>query len=191
MDGGETMYQNSLSSGDNNTMERAIKLEVDVNAPLKKVWEAWTTAQGVRTFFAPDCEIDIRVHGKYDILFFPTAPKGLRGAEDNWVLAIQEGKMFSFTWDAPPQFPETRKQRTSVVVRFVELEKNKTRIRLTHSGWGEGKEWDETFEYFISAWGDVVLPFLKYSFEVGPINWQNFPTNLPTAENLLKATRLD
>ena len=161
--------------------DRSIKLEIVVNAAVEKVWQAWTTRDGIRSFFAPGCDIDVRVLGKYDILFAPTAPAGLRGAEDNLILAIQEGKMLSFTWDAPPDFPDIRKQRTSVVLRFAQIDKNKTKLSLTHSGWGEGDDWNKVYAYFIVAWGEVVLPFLKHSLEIGPIDWKNPPQKLEKA----------
>ena len=161
--------------------DRAIKLEIVLNAPVDKVWKAWTTREGIRTFFAPDCDIDLRVLGKYDILFNPSAPAGLRGAENNLILAIQEAKLLSFTWDAPANFPSIRKQRTSVVIRLTELESNKTKLSLTHTGWGEGAEWNQVYDYFVVAWGDVVLPFLKHSLERGPIDWKNPPQKLPKA----------
>lgn len=163
------------------TPDRAIKLAIMVNATSEKAWRAWTTRDGIRSFFAPDCDIDLRVLGKYDILFAPSAPVGLRGAEGNLVLAIQERKMLSFTWDAPPDFPIIRKQRTSVVVRFIPIEQNKTKVFLTQSGWGEGEEWNKVHDYFIMAWGDVVLPFLKHSLEIGPIDWKNPPQKLEKA----------
>lgn len=158
-----------------------IKLEIVINAPADKVWRAWTTREGIRTFFAPDCDIDFRVLGKYDILFAPSAPPGLRGAEGNLILAIQEGKMLSFTWDAPPMFPEIRRQRTSVVIRMVTIDQNRTRLLFSHSGWGEGDEWKKAHDYFVEAWGRVVLPYLKHSLEVGPINWKNPPQKLQKA----------
>lgn len=164
--------------------ERAIKLEIVLNAPLERVWNAWTTKEGIRSFFAPDCDIDLRVLGKYDILFAPGAPVGLRGAENNLILAIQEGKLFSFTWDAPPIFPSIRKQRTSVVVRLTQLDPNKTKLSLTQSGWGEGEEWNKVYDYFVIAWGEVVLPFLKYSLDSGPVDWKNPPQKLPKARLL-------
>lgn len=162
-------------------VDQAIRLEIIVNAPVEKVWWAWTTRDGIKSFFAPDCDIDLRVLGKYDILFAPSAPAGLRGAEGNVLLAIQDGKMLSFTWDAPPKFPEIRKQRTSVVVRLVRLDSNKTRLVFRHTGWGEGEDWTRVRDYFVSAWGDVVLPYLKYSLEVGPIDWKNPPQKLQPA----------
>ena len=161
--------------------EKAIKLEIVLNAPVERVWKAWTTRDGIRSFFAPDCDIDLRVLGKYDILFAPDAPAGLRGAENNLILAIQEGKLLSFTWDAPPLFPSIRKQRTSVVIRLTQLDPNKTKLSLTQTGWGDGEEWDKVYDYFVIAWGDVVLPFLKHSLDSGPIDWKNPPQKLAKA----------
>ena len=161
--------------------ERAIKLEILLNAPVERVWKAWTTTEGIRSFFAPDCDIDLRVLGKYDILFAPGAPVGFRGAENNLILAIQEGKLLSFTWDAPPMFPNIRKQRTSVVIRLTQLDPNKTKLSLTHSGWGDDEEWNKVYDYFIVAWGEVVLPFLKHSLDSGPIDWKNPPNKLRKA----------
>jgi hypothetical protein len=62
-----------------------------------------------------------------------------------------------------------------VNVRFFELTINKTKVTLRHDGWGTGGQWDEAFEYFQIAWGKVVLPRLKYRFDVGLIDWQNSP----------------
>jgi len=58
---------------------------------------------------------------------------------------------------------------------FKELEREKTRVTLIESGWGEGEEWDKAFAYFSSAWPDIVLARLKYRFEAGPLDWSNLP----------------
>ncbi|MCI0751690.1 MAG: SRPBCC domain-containing protein [Flammeovirgaceae bacterium] len=161
------------------TMEKSIKLSIEINAPIEKVWSSWLTPEGTSKFFAPGCLIDPKPLGQYDIYFMPDAPAGQRGAEGNYIMAMQDKRMLSFTWDAPPQFPEIRKHRTLVVLRFNKLSENKTQISLHQTGWGEGKEWDEVYNYFIEAWGSVVLPFLKYSLEVKPVDWSDFPKNLP------------
>lgn len=156
-------------------IDKTIKLDIVIKAPAEKVWWAWTTREGIKSFFAPDCDIDLRVLGKYEIWFAPAAPAGRRGAEGNLVLAIQEGKMLSFTWDAPPNFPEIRKQRTSVLIRLVRLDQNTTKVEFRQTGWGEGEDWTKARDYFVAAWGEVVLPNLKRSLEVGPIDWKNTP----------------
>lgn len=151
--------------------ERAIEAEVVVDAPLRAVWETWTTEEGLETFFAPECHIDLRSGGMLEILFSPEAPAGRRGAEGNWVLAVQPERLLSFTWDAPPTMPEIRAQRTHVTVRFEELGPDKTRVTLRHDGWGEGETWDEAFTYFDRAWKEGVLPNLVRRFKNGPLSW--------------------
>ena len=155
--------------------ERAVKAEVIVNASVDAVWEAWTTEKGLKTFFAPACKIEPRVFGAFEIYFNPSGAPGQRGAEGNIILAMQPNKMLSFTWDAPPNLPNVRRQRTSVVVRFKGFDNGRTKVTLTATGWGEGEEWDKAFAYFSSAWQEVVLPRLKHRFEVGPIDWNNPP----------------
>lgn len=155
--------------------ERFIFGDVVVDASLDAVWQAWTTESGVRSFFAPACNIDLQPDGRYEILFDLAAEPGKRGGEGLRVMAIQPGKMLAFTWNAPPSLPEVRGQRTHVILRFFSSGDNQTRVTLHHDGWGEGGQWDDAFEYFENAWKRVVLPRLKYRFEHGPVDWDNPP----------------
>ncbi len=155
--------------------EKAIKLEVEIPAPVADVWNAWTTEEGVKTFFAPEAKINIDIYGEYELYFIPREENGHRGSEDCKVLACEPEKMLSITWNAPPQLPEVRFQKTVVILRFEKINDKRTRVNLTHIGWGEGHQWNDAFEYFEHAWGKIVLPRLKYSFEHGPVNWDNPP----------------
>lgn len=159
--------------------ERAIKLSIEINASVADVWSRWTTPEGIAKFFAPACEVDAVPLGRYNIYFAPNAPVGQKGAEGNHIMAIQDKKMLSFTWDAPPSFPEIRKQRTLVILRFTSLAEKKTLVTLTQTGWGEGQDWDTVYGYFGKAWGEIVLPFLKYSLENGPVDMSDFPRSAP------------
>ena len=155
--------------------ERFVVGEVSVQASIEEVWNAWTTEEGVKSFFAPGCNIDLSPDGFYEIFFNPNAAPGERGGDGMRVLAIQPMKMFSFTWNAPPSLPTIRSQRTHVTLRFYELDPKTIRVILHHDGWGEGGEWDKGFEYFDRAWNEIVLPRLKYRFEQGPVDWDNPP----------------
>ncbi len=150
---------------------REIVAEVSVPAPLAEVWAAWTTEEGVRSFFAPECRIALRPGGAYEMFFDLDAEPGNRGGEEMVLLALQPPVMLSFTWNAPPSLPEVRLQRTHVVVRLRETATGETLVTLRHDGWGEGGAWDAAFEYFSRVWGGVVLARLKRRFEVGPVAW--------------------
>ena len=144
--------------------DRVIRGEVIVDAPVSAVWAAWTTEEGIKSFFAPECNIELRIDGPFELFFLLDGEPGKRGGEGVRYLAIQPEKMLSFTWNAPPHLPEARAQWTHVTVRFFEEEGVRTRVTIHHDGWGEGGEWDEALAYFEHAWLEAVLPNLVKRF---------------------------
>lgn len=150
--------------------ERSLDKDVVVNATLEQAWNAWTTREGIISFFAPDARIEPRVGGAFQIYIDPGAPAGMKGADEMRFMALQPYRMISFDWNAPPFLPEARAQRTFVVVRFAAVDDKRTRVSLHHTGWGEGGEWDKAHAYFDRAWGNV-LANLKKRFDQGPQDW--------------------
>ncbi|HSP76957.1 MAG TPA: SRPBCC domain-containing protein, partial [Myxococcaceae bacterium] len=147
---------------------RVLSKGVEVKAARAEVWRAFTTTEGARTFLAPDARIELRLGGAYELYFAPEAPVGSRGCDGCRVLSWVPEEMVSFTWSAPPSLPETRWQRTFVVVRLDDAGEGRTRVRLTHGGWKEGAEWEKTYAYFDKAW-DFVLGNLKKGLESGKV----------------------
>jgi PTH1 family peptidyl-tRNA hydrolase len=150
---------------------RAIRKAVTVDAPREKVFDAWTTVEGARAFFAPDAQIELKPGGAYELYFNPDEQPGDRGSEGCKILAYRRPQFLVFSWNAPREIPTLRKKRakTRVEVRLEEAG-DTTEVTLTQSGWGRGADWDECFTYFEAAW-DLVLSRLKESFAKGPIDW--------------------
>ncbi|WP_420319961.1 SRPBCC family protein [Flagellimonas sp.] len=137
-----------------------------VKSNLEDVWWKWTTREGLLTFFGPDNNVELRLGGPFEIYFLLDNPKGLRGSEGCKIISYLPKKMLSFTWNAPPQYPEIRnhEHKTWVVVIFDSITADKTKVTLHHLGWLEGKQWDAVYDYFNLAW-DTVLDWLEQSCE--------------------------
>lgn len=157
--------------------ERALSLKVVVPAPVGEVWKAWMSAEGLRTFFAPGAKVDPRTGGDYEIWFNPYAPAGMRGTDGMQLLAMQEPKMFTFTWIAPPTMPAMRKQVTYVTVRLAPRGDKATELSLLHGGWGEGPEWDAYYASSEKTWQNT-LSVLAKRFESGPVDWTEIEKRL-------------
>ncbi len=166
--------------------DRILRAEVTVPAPVADVWAAWTTNDGIATFFAPRGMVDLRVDGTYDVWFNPTGKPGERGAEGMRILDIDPLKRFAFTWNAPPSIASLRNRRTVVILEFAPAGEKSTRLTFTHMGWGEGADWDKSYEYFDRAWGDFVLPSLVRRFEQGPIDWKSEARPVPLPGSMKK-----
>jgi len=61
--------------------DRVLEKQAIINATVSQVWETWTTEEGIRSFFAPACNVDLRVDGPFEVLFDPEAAPGKRGAD--------------------------------------------------------------------------------------------------------------
>ena len=145
-----------------------IEKEVIVNTPRSEVWKAWTTPEGITTFFGQAADIELRHRGPFEIYFDLDQPEGTRGSEGCEVLSWLDQEMLSFTWNAPTNFLEVRMQRSFVVLQFSDEGKGKTKLKLTHSGFGEGEQWKEVRAYFDNAW-DFVLKNLVTRFDGGEV----------------------
>ncbi len=152
-----------------------IDLEIVVNASLNDVWRAWTTNEGVRSFFSQHTNVRLAIGGPFEMFFVSDAPEGQQGSEGCKILSYLPKEMLSFSWSAPPKFAHARRHFTWVVLRFEELSGNQVRVKLSHIGWREMKaahpdhadEWDQVYEYFSAAWPRV-LENLKKRFDEGP-----------------------
>lgn len=154
-------------------MEKVVHFQLDLDASIQAVYDAWTTHAGLISFFSPQVNFELRPGGPFEILFNPENPPGQRGAEGMIVMAFQAPTFFAFTWNAPPSLPEVRDHLSHVTIRLEALSENKTRLDFKEDGFAAGGQWDERIDYFLGAWGKVVLPRLALSFAEGPVDWES------------------
>lgn len=137
-------------------LERVVTASVVVELPVSEAWQLWTTPEGIASFFAPASNIELRPQGPFELFFAPDAEPGERGSEETIILGYQENRMLSVSWAMPPYMTEVRPHHTHLLFRFEPLDEARTRVSLTHSGWGEGEAWDEAFTYFERVWPHVL-----------------------------------
>ncbi len=138
-----------------NPYEREIRLNHTVAAPLPQVWDKWTTREGLLSFFARDVNLELKIDGKYEILFLLDNEPGLQGAETCRIIRLEPHTRLAFTWNAPPHLPTVRPQHTVCEIRFTPATDTTTGLEFVHTGWGDSEEWDQAFEYFTKAWPRV------------------------------------
>jgi uncharacterized protein YndB with AHSA1/START domain/uncharacterized protein YciI len=144
-----------------NPTDRVIHREAVVPATIDEVWHAWTTTEGINSFFSSNAKVELRIGGPFEIYFDMNASPGFRGSEGCIILSYLPKKMLSFSWNAPPSLGEMRNRRTHAVLMFDELEPGSTKVTFDHIGWGEGPQWEEVYNYFDKAWTLVFTNFEK------------------------------
>src|SRR3954471_22999768 len=80
--------------------DRTIFLEAVIAAPPAEVFGLWTSAEGIKKFFAPDARVDATVGGRYEILFAPKKdPEGnSHGTKGARIVKLVPNKELAFEW---------------------------------------------------------------------------------------------
>jgi uncharacterized protein YndB with AHSA1/START domain len=146
------------------TPEKALKFEVVVPAKLDDVWTVFTTNAGLVTWLWSDVTVDLKKGGEWTVHY----PGG--GTGGGTITDFTPQRRLVMRALAPPQFPEVRRERTTAVFDFEPLD-GQTRVTLTQTGWKQGKEWDEAYDYLAKG-NAQLLEQLRYRFVKGPIDWQ-------------------
>lgn len=157
----------------------SLHYKLNLNISIDEAWNLWTTNNGIKKFFAPDCNVNLTIGGSYEIFFFPLKPYGQKGTDSSIVLSYIPRKMLSVEWGVPRWF-EARKlateqfKRTYLVLIFSEGSKpHNSVIDFYHLGFGKGSDWQKVLEYFDSpdGWQSIFKRLETYA-DTGKItNW--------------------
>jgi uncharacterized protein YndB with AHSA1/START domain len=143
---------------------KALIFEVEVPASLDQVWQAMTTSEGLMTWLTPKAKADLRKGGDW-LAIWPGKPAG-----GGTIIGFKRNRKLVIRAMAPDQFPTVRRERTLAVFEFEKIDAKNTRVRLTQTGWKQGKEWDNAYDYL--AKGNAYLFIaLRDRFIKGPEKW--------------------
>jgi uncharacterized protein YndB with AHSA1/START domain len=144
---------------------KRLDFEVIVPASRQRVWEAFTTKEGMESWIAPSARVDLSIGGIWEVGYPGAQPGG------GTILSYMPMEMLSLHAMAPEEFPTVRKEGTIAVFFFDRLAEGQTRVRLAQIGWKSGVEWDKAFDY-LSQGNAILLNMLAERFTNGPTDWK-------------------
>lgn len=113
-----------------------------VEASLERVWTAFTTSEGLRSWLAPHADIDLRIGGLMRTNYNPHGRLGDPQTIENTILSFEPGRMLSIQVSRAPDnfpFPTAVRQMWSVVY-FAEAGPGRTTVREVSLGFTAAEE---------------------------------------------------
>jgi len=107
-----------------------------INAPIEKVWKAWTTSEGLRSWLAPHAEIELAIGGKMRTNYNEEGALSDAQTIENTILAYEPQRMLSVhVTKTPAGFPFADAVRDMwTVVYFEPSEPGETAVRIVSLG---------------------------------------------------------
>lgn len=60
---------------------RVLHKEAVVSSPIDRVWWAWTTSEGMASWWAKQSWIDLKIDGPFELYFLLDQPRGSQGSD--------------------------------------------------------------------------------------------------------------
>ena len=118
---------------------RTLEKELFIKASPERVFRALTTKEDLERWFLVKAEIDLRPGGA---IRFEWGPGQF---EVGKVVVLEPPRRLSYTWEALEPSPTT-------ITFELTAENDGTRLRLIHTGIGEGEDWDNYYNSVNGGW---------------------------------------
>ena len=147
--------------------ERVLEQSIVIEAPIAKVWDAFTTTAGFRSWAAPVATLDFRLGGVIEAAYGKNGRIGAPGNIKNEIVAYVPHRMLAIrNVQAPPNTPfdAATFQKVHTVNLFEPLTAGRTRVTVTQPGFGSGAGYDGVYKFF-AAGNRLSLEQLKKALE--------------------------
>ena len=107
-----------------------------IDAPVETVWAAWTTNEGLESWYASHAEVDLRVGGLFRANYDGQGTLGDRLTVEREVLSFEPNEMFSFRVVRLPDGLLIPDAALSIwnVIYFKPLDPDRTQLRVVCLG---------------------------------------------------------
>lgn len=136
---------------------RTLEQSIVIDAPAETLFRAYVEPREFARWNAPESWTDLRVGGTLEASYAPDARAGAAGNIRHRIVTYLPNRLIVLrNMQAPPRFPHPEVfQKTYIVVRYLPLASNRTRVSIALTGFGDTAD-DQQIEGFFRQ-GDAQL----------------------------------
>ena len=127
--------------------------EVEIDANVDDIWDAFTTTDGLKLWVAPLADIDLRVGGKWRANYNKDGKLGDPTTIENTILCYDPKRMLSMKATGFPEgfeFEAAAKETWSIFY-FTPLSESKTKITVVGLGYNDTEQSKKMRSFFATA----------------------------------------
>jgi len=153
---------------------RVQQLRVIVDAPVKKVWDAFTTDAGFESWAVPVAHITLGNDGMMESSYRLSGTIGDPDNIRNRIVAYLPERLIVMQNEHVPKgapFDPDLIRTIRTVIEFEDLGGGRTKVTESGVGYGEGAGYDSLYAFFRGGNAEE-LASLAQSFRTGPVDWK-------------------
>ena len=144
-----------------------MKKELVIDASISRVYDAITDMKQLSQWFPDVVSLEPKINGKIVFRFNNSSSSGSDTTIEGKITELEKNKKLTYTWSHPdvPNFPLTK-----VIWNLEQMEKNKTRVVIVHSGFVD----ENTMNSYSNRWLWITKNLNIFVASKKPANMQKF-----------------
>jgi hypothetical protein len=138
----------------NKSNEKVLQLTITVPLEIKEAWKLFTVDSKLSKWIAPVAHIELKNGGylltNYDKTKMLSDSSSIRLG----IISYLENELLIFKVNLNNNFSQVvqdEDQNLQEIIQFVPIDSGKTKIISSMVGWGRGKDWDKTYNFFVKG----------------------------------------
>ena len=139
--------------------------EVTIDAPVKKVWEAYTTSEGWQSWVAPVADVNLKIGGVIRTNYRVDGKLTDKDAIKLHIINYVPQRILTMQAELGENFPKVLKDREKQmynVVTFEQIGDEKTKLVSYGVGYKDSPELQQMLQFFVKANEDSYQSLLDY-----------------------------
>lgn len=156
----EVKGQTDNSKSIQNMTDKIIISNAVLNCTIDTAFNYFAENDLLTMWLTNKADVEMKEGGKYELFWTPEDPDPTNNSTYGCkVLAVERPFYFSIEWTGNAEqksFMNNVRPLTNVTVLFSQVDSNKTKVILIHTGWRQGENWEAARQYFTKAWAGAL-----------------------------------
>ncbi len=138
----------------NKSNEKVLRLSVVVPLGVKEAWEYFSTDAKLSGWIAPVAHIELRNGGYIVTNYDKTKALSDSSSIKLEIISFLENELLILKVKLNDNFSkkvQAEDQYLQEIIQFVAIAPGKTKIISSMVGWGQGKDWEKTYDFFVKG----------------------------------------
>ncbi|MDB5200984.1 MAG: hypothetical protein JWQ27_393 [Ferruginibacter sp.] len=138
----------------NNSNEKVLQLSIDVPFDKKEVWEFFTQDAKLSQWIAPLAHIELKSGGYIITNYDKTKTLSDSSSIKLGIISYLENELLILKVKLNNNFSKKVRdedENLQEIIQFVSTGPGKTKIISSMIGWGQGKDWEKTYNFFLKG----------------------------------------
>jgi len=138
----------------NKSTERVLQLSIVVPLEVQEVWKYFSTDAKLSEWIAPIAHIELKNGGSIVTNYDKTKTLSDSSSIKLGIISYLENELLILKVDLNNNFSkklQDEDQHLQEIIQFVSGGPGKTKIISSMIGWGQGKDWEKTYDFFLKG----------------------------------------